>query len=51
MFTKNLIVLNSKLLSIKLRDTGADPGFQVRGALKKIAQNGGGRENLCGISC
>ena len=35
--------------------TGADPGFQVRGggggALKKIAQNGGRRENFWGISC
>jgi hypothetical protein len=30
----------------------ADPGFQVRGsALKKIAPNGGRRENVCGISC
>ena len=33
--------------------TGADPGFQVRGrgALKKIAPSGGGRENCWGISC
>ena len=32
--------------------TGADPGFQVRGgALKKIAPNGGRRENVWGISC
>jgi hypothetical protein len=31
---------------------GADPGFQVRGvALKKIAPNGGRRENFGGISC
>ena len=31
---------------------GADPGFQVRGgALKKIAPNGGRRENCWGISC
>ena len=31
---------------------GADPGFQVRGgALKKIAQNVGRRENFGGISC
>jgi len=31
---------------------GADPGFQVRGsALKKIAPNGGRRENFWGISC
>ena len=29
--------------------SGADPGFQVRGgALKKIAPNGGRRENLLG---
>jgi hypothetical protein len=33
-------------------DTGADPGFQVRGdALKKIAPNGGRREKCWGISC
>jgi hypothetical protein len=33
-------------------DTGADPGFQVRGgALKKIAPSGGRRENFWGISC
>jgi hypothetical protein len=32
--------------------TGADPGFQVKGgALKKIAPNGGRRENFEGISC
>jgi hypothetical protein len=32
--------------------TGADPGFQVRGAhLKKIAPSGGRRENFWGISC
>ena len=35
--------------------TGADPGFQVRGAgggaLKKIAPSGGRRENCWGISC
>ena len=32
---------------------GAEPGFQVRGggALKKIAPNGGRRENFGGISC
>jgi hypothetical protein len=32
---------------------GTDPGFQVRGGvhLKKIAPNGGGRENFGGISC
>jgi hypothetical protein len=29
----------------------ADPGFQVRGALKKIAPSGGRRENVWGISC
>ena len=34
-------------------DTGADPGFQVRGgeALKKIAPSGGRCENCWGISC
>jgi len=32
--------------------TGADPGFQVRGAhLKKIAPSGGRRPNFWGISC
>jgi hypothetical protein len=32
--------------------SGEDPGFQVRGvALKKIAPNGGRRENCWGISC
>ena len=33
--------------------SAADPGFQVRGggALKKIAPNGGRRENCWGISC
>jgi len=33
--------------------SGVDPGFQVRGGgeLKKIAPNGGRRENLWGISC
>ena len=37
---------------ILLTDTGADPGFQVRGgALKKIAPSGGRRENIWGISC
>ena len=33
---------------------GADPGFQVGGgggALKKVAPNGGRRENFWGISC
>jgi hypothetical protein len=31
--------------------SGADPGFQVRGsALKKIAPSGGKRENFWGIS-
>ena len=35
-----------------LASAGADPGFQVRGAhLKKIAPNGGRRENVGGISC
>ena len=34
------------------RVAGADPGFQVRrGALKKIASNGGRREKCWGISC
>ena len=34
-------------------NSGADPGFQVRGggALKKIASSGGRRENCWGISC
>ena len=35
-------------------NTGADPGFQVRGgggALKNIAPSGGRRENIWGISC
>ena len=32
--------------------SGADPGFQVRGAhLKKIAPSGGSHENCWGISC
>ena len=32
--------------------SGADPGFQVRGAhIKKIAPSGARRENVCGISC
>ena len=31
--------------------TGADPGFQVRGALIKIAPSGGRRDNFWGISC
>ena len=32
--------------------SGADPGFQVRGAhLKKIAPSGGRREKIWGISC
>ena len=34
--------------------SGADPGFQVRGAggaLKKIAPSGGRCENFWGISC
>ena len=32
--------------------SGADPGFQGRGdTLKKIAQSGGRRENIWGISC
>jgi hypothetical protein len=35
-----------------LASAGADPGFQVRGdALKKIAPNGGRRENFWGLSC
>ena len=34
------------------RNTGADPGSQVRGgALKKIAPRRGRRENFWGISC
>ena len=33
-------------------ESGADPGFQVRGgALKKIAPSRGRRENFWGISC
>jgi hypothetical protein len=33
-------------------NSGADPGFQVRGsALKKIAPSGGRREKFWGISC
>jgi len=33
-------------------NTGADPGFQVRGgALKKIASSGGRHEKFWGISC
>jgi len=33
-------------------NSGADPGFQVRGcALNKIAPSGGRRENIWGISC
>jgi hypothetical protein len=33
-------------------NTGADPGFQVRGgALKKIAPSRGRREHFWGISC
>ena len=30
---------------------GADPGFQARGVLKKIAPSGGRRGNFWGISC
>ena len=30
---------------------GVDPGFQVRGALKRIAQSGGRREKIWGILC
>ena len=30
---------------------GVDPGFQVRGVLKKIALSGGRCENFWGISC
>jgi hypothetical protein len=30
---------------------GTDSGFQVRGALKKIAPSGGRREKFWGISC
>jgi hypothetical protein len=30
---------------------GADPGFQVRGALKKIAPSGGRLENIWCILC
>ena len=40
------------LLHIQLSNTGADPGFQVRGGtLKKIAPSGGRRENIWGILC
>ena len=39
-------------LTCSRHDTGADPGFQVRGgALKKIAPSRGRRENFWGISC
>ena len=35
-----------------MRDTGTDPGFEVRGsALKKIAPTGVRCENIWGISC
>ena len=38
--------------SLKIPKAGANPGFQVMGgALKKIAQSGGRRENIWGISC
>jgi hypothetical protein len=37
---------------LQIQDTGADPGFQVRGyALKKIAPSGGRHENCWAISC
>jgi hypothetical protein len=40
------------LLHIQLSNTGADPGFQVRGgAFRKIAPSGGRREKFVGISC
>jgi hypothetical protein len=43
--------LQSNLFIIIL-NTGADPGFQVRGgALKKITPSGRRHENIWGISC
>jgi hypothetical protein len=52
----HLILNNDQLINLKtvyiVYDSGADPGFQVRGgALKKIAPSGGRRENFWGISC
>jgi hypothetical protein len=35
-----------------MSNSGADPGFQVKGgAIRKIAPSGGRRENFWGISC
>ena len=42
----------TQMVQEKRQDTGADPGFQVRGyALKKIAPSGGRHENCWAISC
>ena len=46
---KTYFIQRSSKVSI---NSGADPGFQVRGAaLKKIAPSGGRREIVWGISC
>ena len=47
-----LVALHPIRIRIYMYKPGTDPGFQVRGgALKKIAANGGRRENFGGISC
>ena len=44
--------VNLGIITNAFPNTGADPGFQVRGgALKKIAPSGGRREKFWGISC
>ena len=46
------IMCNKCTRSEKGYDSGADPGFPVRGgALKKNAPSGGTRENFWGVSC
>ena len=48
----NDVLIDNKVFVLYCHKSGADPGFQVRGAhLKKIAPSGGRRENLWGISC
>ena len=52
LFVIFLLAIVLSVLRLRDSDSGADPGYQVRGgALKKIAPSGGRREKFWGISC
>jgi hypothetical protein len=49
---ENFSVFMYNFIHFHVQNSGADPGFQVRGgSLKKIAPSGGRRDKFWGISC